>query len=179
MNDFDQKTVGSYLRLPSALRADCSRCTGLCCVVHPFYSVQGFAFDKPAHSACRHLTPENRCGVHTGLSSRGFPGCVAFDCYGAGQRVTQEIFAGVSWRTSDETAAQIFSAYEICLALHRLMAMLALAEAVVPTRHHAQMRLKCRQLDELCRSEETKAGSLDITTLQSEVLVLIRDVRHA
>jgi hypothetical protein len=171
MNDF----AGHYPKLPSALRADCSRCAGLCCVVHPFYSIQGFAFDKPAHSACRHLTPENRCAVHTGLSSRGFPGCVAFDCYGAGQRVTQELFAGVNWRTSRETAAQIFSAYEVCLALHRLMAMLLLAEAVVPPMHSAQMRLKRGQLDELCRSEETRAGNLDISALQNEVLVLIRD----
>jgi hypothetical protein len=168
--------VGNDVRLPSALRADCSRCAGLCCVVHSFYSFQGFAFDKPAHSACRHLTLENRCGIHTGLSSRGFSGCVAFDCYGAGQRITQEFFAGVSWRTSDETATRIFSAYEACLALHRLMAMLTLAEAVVSPMLNAQMRLKRRQLDELCRSEEAKTGSLDIATLQNEVLMLIRNV---
>ena len=162
------------LKLPSALRADCARCAGLCCVVHSFYSVQGFAFDKAAHAACRHLTLENRCGIHTGLSSRGFPGCVSFDCYGAGQRVTQELFAGVSWRASDETAAQMFSAYEVCLALHRLMAMLILAEAVVSPMHNAPMRLKRGQLDELCRSEESKAGRLDTATLQNEVLALIR-----
>jgi hypothetical protein len=148
-------------------------------VVHPFYSVQGFAFDKPAHSACRHLTLENRCHVHSELSLRGFPGCVVFDCYGAGQRVTQELFAGVSWRTSNETAAKIFAAYEICLALHRLMAMLTLAEPVASPMHKARMRLKRRQLDELCRSDETKAGSLDIARVQNEVLVLIRGTRAA
>jgi hypothetical protein len=163
------------LKLPSALRADCSRCAGLCCVVHAFYSVQGFAFNKPPHSACRHLTLENRCAIHTGLASRGFPGCVAFDCYGAGQRVTQELFNGMSWRTSDETAVQtLFSAYTCCLALHRLMAMLALAEATVSAPLDAQMRLKRQQLDELCRSEEAKRGSLDIATLQNDVLELVR-----
>jgi hypothetical protein len=93
-------------KLPASLRADCSRCAGLCCVVPAFYSVQGFAFDKPAYSACKYLTLENRCAIHTGLAARGFSGCVAFDCYGAGQRVTQELFNGMSWRTLDETALQ-------------------------------------------------------------------------
>jgi len=179
VNDFDQKLVygrpSSAVSLPAALRADCSRCAGLCCVVHAFYSVQGFAFDKPAHCACRYLTLENRCAIHARLASRGFPGCVAFDCYGAGQRVTQELFNGMNWRTLDETKVQtIFSAYTSCLTLHRLMAMLALAEATVSPPLDAQMRLKRRQLDELCRSEDAKRGSLDIATLQNEVLELVR-----
>jgi hypothetical protein len=167
-------------KLPSALRADCSRCAGLCCVVHAFYSVQGFAFDKPAHSACRYLTLENRCAIHTGLASRGFPGCVAFDCYGAGQRVTQELLNGMSWRTSDETAIQnLFSAYTAFLALHRLMAMLELAEATVSAPLDTQMRLKREQLNDLCRSEEAKRGNLDIARLQSDVLELIQSCREA
>lgn len=162
-------------KLPSVLRADCSRCAGLCCVVHAFYSVQGFAFDKPAHSACRYLTPENRCAIHTRLVSTGFPGCVAFDCYGAGQRVTQELFNGMSWRTSDRSAVQtLFSTYTSCLVLHRLMAMLALVEATVSPPLAAQMRLKRGQLDELCRSEEVRRGSLDVVTLRNDVLKLVR-----
>lgn len=167
--------LGIALNLPASLRADCSRCAGLCCVVHAFYSVQGFAFDKPAHAACGHLTIENRCGIHTERSSQGFPGCIAFDCYGAGQRVTQELFAGVNWRSSRAVAAEIFSAYEACLALHRLMAMLALAQSMVSPLHRAQMRVKQSQLDALCSSQEAKSGRLDIARLQSEVLSLIRN----
>ena len=162
-------------KLPSALRADCSRCAGLCCVVHAFYSFQGFAFDKPAHSACGYLTPENRCAIHAKLASRGFPGCVAFDCYGAGQRVTQEFFSGVNWRTLEKSVAQtLFSAYVSCLALHRLMAILVLAEATVSPPLDAQMRLKREQLNELCRSEEAKSGTLDLAGLQKDVLELVR-----
>src|SRR5215471_14109732 len=110
--------------LPAALRADCSRCAGLCCVVPAFFSVQGFAFDKPAHTACAHLTAADRCAIHADRTARGFPGCVDFDCYGAGQRVTQELFHGTSWRRSAETAARMFRAYSCCLALHRSMAAL-------------------------------------------------------
>jgi hypothetical protein len=144
-------------------------------VVPAFYSVQGFAFDKPAYTACKYLTLKNRCAIHTGLASRGLSGCVAFDCYGAGQRVTQELFNGVSWRSSDEIALQnLFSAYTSVLALHKLMAMLALAEATVSPPLDTQMRLKREQLNDLCLSEEAKSGRLDIATLETAVLKLVR-----
>lgn len=190
MNDFDQNLGDAQSpgrrgllpvsgpnappRLPPALRADCSRCAGLCCVVPAFYSVQGFGFDKPAHSACRYLTLENRCAIHVKRAALGFRGCVGFDCYGAGQRVTQELCRGVSWRGSDEAAVRLFSAYTSCLALHRLMGMLVLAEATVPPPLAAQMRVKREQLNELCRSEEAMSGRLDSAALQREVLELVR-----
>jgi hypothetical protein len=167
----------SELKLPPQLRADCSRCAGLCCVVHAFYSDQGFAFDKPAHSPCRHLTRGNQCGIHNELAPRGFPGCVAFDCYGAGQRVTQDLCSGTSWRTSDESAVrEIFSAYLSCLALHKLMAMLVLAEATLSPPVDARLRLKREQLDELCRSTEARNGRLDMARLQHEILELIMSI---
>jgi hypothetical protein len=180
VKDFDQHPAqgSASPKLPAALRADCLRCAGLCCVVHAFYSVQGFAFDKEAHSACRYLTLENRCAIHAKLASRGFPGCVAFDCYGAGQRVTQELLKGLNWRTSDPGTVQtLFSAYTCFLALHRLMAMLALAEATVSPHLGTQMRLKREQLDELCRSEEAKSGSLNVAILQADVLNFIQNGR--
>src|SRR5579863_8626684 len=108
------------------LRADCARCCGLCCAAPAFMAVQGFGFDKPAHTACRHLGADHRCVIHAELGMRGFPACSAFDCYGAGQRVTQ-LFAGKSWRSSPETAARMFTLYARFRALHELMALLDLA----------------------------------------------------
>jgi Pentapeptide repeats (8 copies) len=70
------------------LAADCSRCVGLCCVVLPFARSADFAFDKPAGTPCRHLTGDHRCGIHDGLLGAGMRGCVAYDCFGAGQAVT-------------------------------------------------------------------------------------------
>ncbi len=70
------------------LTADCSRCVGLCCVVLPFARSADFAFDKPAGTPCRHLTSSHRCHIHDGLVEAGMRGCVAYDCFGAGQAVT-------------------------------------------------------------------------------------------
>src|SRR5262245_59869668 len=116
MNDLDRKPA-ERARLPATLRADCSRCVGICCVADAFYAVQGFAFDKPARSACRHLTGENRCAIHTERAALGFSACTGFDCHGAGQRVTGDLGIGADWRNSHETAARVFAAYETYLAL--------------------------------------------------------------
>jgi len=160
--------------LPAALRADCSRCAGLCCVVPAFYAMQGFGFDKPAHTPCAHLTSADRCAIHSERAARGFPGCVDFDCYGAGQRVTQ-LFGDTSWRDSRETAARIFSTYACYLALHRLMAALALAEVAASPLLAERLRAKRDHLDELCRTEDAKSGRLDVAALRAETASLLRE----
>jgi hypothetical protein len=84
-------TSGLYLSGMDAagLRADCASCAGLCCVVLPFARSADFAIDKPAGTPCLHLRGDFRCGIHATLREAGFPGCAAYDCYGAGQRATQ------------------------------------------------------------------------------------------
>ncbi|HZC25622.1 MAG TPA: GAF domain-containing SpoIIE family protein phosphatase, partial [Actinopolymorphaceae bacterium] len=43
------------------LRADCSRCAGLCCVAPSFSASADFAIDKAAGRACPHLRTDFRC----------------------------------------------------------------------------------------------------------------------
>ncbi len=86
------------------LTADCSRCVGLCCVVPGFVASADFAVDKPAGTPCRHLRADARCGIHDDLRGRGFPGCVVFDCFGAGQQLTQVTLAGHDPRADPATA---------------------------------------------------------------------------
>ena len=70
------------------LRADCARCFGLCCVAPVFAASADFAVDKPAGQLCPNLQADFRCVLHDRLRQRGFPGCAAYDCFGAGQQVT-------------------------------------------------------------------------------------------
>jgi uncharacterized protein YjbI with pentapeptide repeats len=102
------------------LRADCSRCLGLCCVALVFAASADFRFDKPAGVACRHLGPDSRCGIHDRLRQEGMPGCVAYDCFGAGQHVTQVTMAGADWRQSPETAERMFDVFPVMRQLHEL-----------------------------------------------------------
>jgi uncharacterized protein YjbI with pentapeptide repeats len=103
------------------LRADCSRCFALCCVAPAFSASADFAIDKAAGTACPNLRADFRCGIHANLRGEGFPGCVAYDCFGAGQKVAQFTFAGRDWRTAPETAPAMFAAFAVMRALHELL----------------------------------------------------------
>ena len=103
------------------LRADCSRCVGLCCVALSFTVSADFAIDKPSGQPCPNLQEDFRCGVHQTLRQKGFRGCTSYDCFGAGQQVSQVTYGGRDWRQSPETATQMFDAFAVMRQLHELL----------------------------------------------------------
>jgi hypothetical protein len=111
-----------------ALRADCARCQGLCCVGLAFDQSEWFGFDKPANVACQHLQPDCTCSIHGELGARGQAGCAVYDCYGAGQRITQELYAGVSWQREPKAHATLFEAFRRLKRVHELRLLLHEAE---------------------------------------------------
>ena len=106
------------------LRGECDRCAALCCVAHAFDRSELFAFDKAANVPCRNLTAGNRCRVHAHLATAGFSGCAAYDCYGAGQVVTQEMFGGRSWRDEPGLLPVMMEAFRALRRLHELRLLL-------------------------------------------------------
>jgi hypothetical protein len=92
---------------------------GLCCVALPFSRSADFGHDKPAGEPCRHLGAGDRCGIHARLVAEGYRGCAAYECDGAGPRVTAA-FAGATWR-DDGVAGAMFSAFAAVRALHELL----------------------------------------------------------
>ncbi len=106
----------------AAVRADCAQCFGLCCVALPFAASADFAIDKAAGSPCRNLRTDYRCGIHTELRQRGFNGCTVYDCFGAGQKVSQVTFGGADWRSgSPEHARLMFDVFPVVRQLHELL----------------------------------------------------------
>lgn len=101
--------------------ADCDHCFALCCVVPAFSVSADFAINKPAGVACPNLQPDFRCGIHARLRQEGFRGCTVYDCFGAGQKVSQVTFGGQDWRLAPRTAKQMFAAFPIVQALHELL----------------------------------------------------------
>jgi uncharacterized protein YjbI with pentapeptide repeats len=97
----------------------------LCCVAPPFARSADFAIDKPAGVPCPHLGGDARCGIHADLRGRGFPGCTVFDCFGAGQQLTQVTFAGVDWRRTPQLAGPLFAALPVVRRLRELLWHLA------------------------------------------------------
>jgi uncharacterized protein YjbI with pentapeptide repeats len=133
------------------LTADCARCVGLCCVALPFTKSADFAFDKAAGEPCVNLGAGYGCRVHSRLRDIGFVGCTVYDCFGAGQQVTQVTFAGRSWRADPESAAAMFQSFAVMRQLHELLWYLqdASARAVGEHRH---------QIDSLRTSTERLAA---------------------
>ncbi len=104
--------------------ADCSRCFGLCCVLLPYRHDAGFGADKPGGVPCTHLQADDRCGIHADLRERGWSGCAVFDCFGAGQHVSQVTYAGTSWRDL-QTPGELGEMAAVLSVVRRVHEMLA------------------------------------------------------
>ena len=156
--------------LPTDLRADCANCFALCCIALPFDADQGFGFDKPAHTPCKHLDTAHRCAIHPRLADEGFAGCAAFECFGAGQRVSQHLFGGKSWRDAPATAEAMCEAFFQQRALHETMAMLALAE----TRCNDAV-LAARLGAERTRLMAARDAAFDLAALQRPARALLAE----
>jgi hypothetical protein len=152
------------------LSADCSRCAGLCCVAPAFAASADFAVDKPAGTPCRHLQDDFRCGIHDRLRPEGFPGCTVFDCFGAGQRITQGTFGGRSWRESPELAAAQFAVLPVMRQLHEALWYLA---EVVTLPVDAGLATEARELqgevDRLAAGTPEQLVALDAAAVRGRV----------
>ena len=116
------------------LAPDCERCCALCCVAPAFARSSDFAINKPPGKPCPKLTTGFRCGIHPVLREEGFPGCIAYDCFGAGQKVTQLTFQGKNWRSSPEIAEQMFEVFGVMQQLHSMLRYLFEALELEPAR---------------------------------------------
>ncbi len=103
------------------LTIDCAHCSGLCCIALYFAKTEGFPADKPSGKPCQNLRPDFRCAIHTKLIPSNMKGCLAYDCFGAGQKVTQDIYQGKNWQTAPEIAKQMFAVFLIVFQLHQML----------------------------------------------------------
>lgn len=119
------------------LHADCDKCAALCCVALAFDKSPLFAIDKPAGTPCQHLIKNGRCGIHADLKAKGFGGCVAYDCLGAGQRVTQGLFDGQSWQDDPTLLDPMMRAFASMRKVQDLLQLLVEAQKLTlpPVKH--------------------------------------------
>jgi uncharacterized protein YjbI with pentapeptide repeats len=159
-----------------SLQADCASCFGLCCVALPFTASADFAIDKEAGQPCQHLQADFRCGIHALLRDRGFPGCAAFDCFGAGQQVSQVTFRGRDWREAPDTAAQMFAIFPIMRQLHELLWYLTEALQMPPARPiHQELRRVLLRVERLTGSSPVALADIDMAALRASVDPLLQE----
>lgn len=157
----------------SDLKADCANCFGLCCVALPFSRSEAFAIDKDAGEPCRNLLADSSCGIHERLRSSGFSGCTVFDCFGAGQQVSQVTYGGTSWRLDPERAGEMYAVFAVMRALHEMLVLLGQAVELAPS--VAIDRLLTR-VKALTTHDPVALLDLDIDRLRASVGDLLRQV---
>ncbi|MFI7576019.1 pentapeptide repeat-containing protein [Micromonospora sp. NPDC049497] len=159
---------------PGDLRADCSRCFGLCCVAPAFSASADFALDKPAGQPCPNLRPDSRCGIHGELRERGFPGCTVFDCFGAGQRVAQVTFGGRDWRDAPATARRMFDTFAVVRPLHELLWYLTEALSLRPPPElRAELSAALAETERLAGGDPESLRTLDVDAYRGRVNPLL------
>ncbi|MFJ1864170.1 pentapeptide repeat-containing protein [Streptomyces sp. NPDC088097] len=156
------------------LQADCANCFALCCVALPFAKSRDFAVDKAAGTPCGNLQQDFRCGIHTGLRDRGFQGCTVFDCFGAGQQVSQVTFGGRDWRTHPGTRGEMFEVFPVMRHLHELLAYVSEALTLPPAAPlHPRLRTALERTEALTRADARTLADLDVGPLRQEINALL------
>jgi uncharacterized protein YjbI with pentapeptide repeats len=127
-----------------------------------------FAIDKPAGEPCPNLRPDFRCGIHARLRDGGFPGCTVYDCFGAGQKVTQVTFGGRDWRQAADSGAQMFEVFAVVRLLHELLWYLIEALELAPSLE-GELRRALVDTERLTLGSPESLAELDVLAHRSRI----------
>ncbi|MDC2864398.1 pentapeptide repeat-containing protein [Bacillus sp. BP-3] len=165
-NDLNVKFDTSF----NSLRADCEKCFGLCCVALPFAASADFAINKDGGTPCKNLQSDFRCSIHKNLRQQGFKGCTVFECFGAGQKVSQVTFGGIGWKESPETAKKMFDVFPIMQQLHEMLSYLTEALTLKATHPiHSELRRALEEMERLSQLSPDLLLELDVPSHRANV----------
>ena len=102
-----------------------------------------------------------------------------FDCFGAGQQVTQVTFGGSSWRESPEIAGRMFAALPVMRQLHELLWYLAEALGRAPDPLLGEVRLLQEETERHARLGADDLAALDTAELRRRGGDLLRRVSES
>ncbi|WP_099362875.1 pentapeptide repeat-containing protein [Fredinandcohnia onubensis] len=152
------------------LMSDCTQCFGLCCVALPYGKSSDFPFNKEGGEPCRNLCSDNRCNIHEGLRKKGFRGCVSYECFGAGQHVSQTIYKGRDWRDNPERAGEMFEVFPLVQQLHEMLWYLNQALNLKETQSfHFSLQNLYNETLQLTESSPEEILQIDIFSHRSKV----------
>jgi len=157
---------------PITLTADCARCAALCCVAYPFERGDKFGVGKAASEPCPNLNGAGQCGIYAEREARGFSGCIAYDCVGAGSWTTQALFQGRSWRDDPTLLKPMVDAFLIAERGHRRLQLLHEAGKLDLSAEDREV------LDRLIADlEDAMADGDRIAALETEAAAFLRSLR--
>ncbi|MFD3448982.1 pentapeptide repeat-containing protein [Microbacteriaceae bacterium 4G12] len=160
--------------LKHTLQADCENCFGLCCVALPFAASADFAINKDGGKPCPNLQSDFRCNIHNNLRQQGFKGCTVFECFGAGQKVSQVTFSGVSWQESPDIAKKMYNVFPIMQQLHEMLWYLTEALTLKATQSiHKELSFALDETERLSKLSPDALIELDVPAHRAKINVLL------
>ncbi len=154
----------------TSLQVDCKNCFGLCCVALAFAASADFAVDKDIGKPCPNLQKDCRCSIHKDLRKKGFKGCTVFDCFGAGQKVSQITFGGADWRDNPEKQLKMFAVFPIMQELHEMLWYLTEALSLNITRPiHQELRRELEKTENLTLLDPDSLLTLEVANHREKV----------
>lgn len=161
------------------LQSNCAKCAALCCVSLAFDKSPQFKIDKAAGEPCPNLGTNGTCTIHEKLGAEGFKGCAQFECLGAGQRVTQELFDGQSWQQKPELLKPMMDAFSIMRRIHEQIQLLQqAANLLLPAEKQVELQKLAAALQpDEGWTEQSLAAFVQKTTLK-ETGVFLRSLKE-
>ncbi len=159
------------------LTIDCAHCSGLCCIALYFTKTAGFPADKTSGKPCQNLRPDFRCAIHAELIPSNMKGCLAYDCFGAGQKVTQDIYQEKNWQTAPEIAKQMFAVFLIVFQLHQMLWYLVEA-ATINSEEESAPEIEALILEnvQMTQISPDEILALDLEKYRSRVNEILKEI---
>ena len=105
-------------------------------------------------------------------------GCLAYDCFGAGQKVTQKIYEGKDWSVESNCKAQMFEVFHRIVQLHQMLWYLIEASKVLKTEPlQLEIRLLIHENEEMTQLPPDYIIALDIESYREKVNTLLKKIR--
>jgi uncharacterized protein YjbI with pentapeptide repeats len=155
------------------LHSDCSQCFALCCVLLPYSADAGFGVDKAGGTPCTNLASDDRCQIHVDLRDTGWRGCTIFECFGAGQQVSQVTYEGRSWRDPSVNRGEMAAVFSAMRLIHEMLFHLEGALEHGP--HSGAVELQAR-LVTLREDGPDEVLAVDLDDLIEEVGEVLADI---
>ncbi|MDR7251891.1 hypothetical protein J2X46_000867 [Nocardioides sp. BE266] len=137
----------------------------------PFSASAGFGVDKPGGTPCQNLAADDGCRIHATLREDGWPGCTVFECFGAGQQVSQVTYAGVSWRDQDNLP-EMAAVLSVMRFLHEMLVHLTEVERRSPDPAATAART---EIEDLTGRDPEALLTFDLDDLHERVGTLLAD----
>ncbi|KAA0779280.1 pentapeptide repeat-containing protein [Bacillus sp. AR2-1] len=156
------------------LKANCEKCFGLCCVALPFAASVDFAVDKDGGKPCSNLQSDFKCSIHKNLRGKGYKGCTVFECFGAGQKISQVTFNGIDWRKDAKYARKMYDAFPVMHQLHEMLWYLNEAILLQATQSiHKELSKAIEETERLSNLNADELMKVNIPLHRAEVNVLL------